>query len=220
MRSVDDLALSVKSFGFASSPKGRAFREKRKLTVPQKPLTSGEVALRSNDGEGKLAKGTQCVRLTTSPSQSNPYGFASSPKGRAFGEMGRASALVEEVTSVKATTVVKNNKMLEVARKLRREMTPQEKKLWYQFLRTYPIKIYKQRIIESFIVDFYCAEARLVIELDGSQHYTEQGQAYDAERSQILREYGLKTLRFSNGDVEQRFEEVCDKIHKEIEARK
>ena len=84
---------------------------------------------------------------------------------------------------MKETTVIKNNKMLPVARRLRREMTPQEKTLWYQFLRSYPVKIYKQRIIESFVVDFYCAEARLVIELDGSQHYTEQGKAYDEERS-------------------------------------
>ena len=83
---------------------------------------------------------------------------------------------------MKETTVIKNNKMLPVARRLRREMTPQEKTLWYQFLRSYPVKIYKQRIIESFVVDFYCAEARLVIELDGSQHYTEQGKAYDEER--------------------------------------
>ena len=88
---------------------------------------------------------------------------------------------------MKKTTVVKNNDMLDVARRLRREMTPQEQRLWYVFLRKYPVKFYKQRIIESFIVDFYCADARLVIELDGSQHYTEQGKCYDEERSQILR---------------------------------
>lgn len=75
---------------------------------------------------------------------------------------------------MKKTTVVKNNDMLDVARRLRREMTPQEQRLWYVFLRKYPVKFYKQRIIESFIVDFYCADARLVIELDGSQHYTEE----------------------------------------------
>ena len=65
------------------------------------------------------------------------------------------------------------------AKELRHEMTPQERKLWYAFLRDYPIKIYKQRVIEFFIVDFYCAEAKLAIELDGSQHYTEQGKCYD-----------------------------------------
>ena len=120
---------------------------------------------------------------------------------------------------MKTTTVIKNHKMLPVARELRRKMTPQEKKLWYDFLRKYPVKFYKQRIIESFIVDFYCADARLVIELDGSQHYTEQGKAYDEERSQILREYGLKVLRFSNREVEQQFDAVCEKIHQEIQAR-
>ena len=69
---------------------------------------------------------------------------------------------------MKHATVNKNNKMLGTARTLRRNLTPQEHKLWYVFLRDYPVKIYKQRIIESFVVDFYCAQARLVIELDGS----------------------------------------------------
>ena len=120
---------------------------------------------------------------------------------------------------MKHITVNKNYKMLGTARALRRNLTPQENRLWYVFLRDYPIKIYKQRIIESFVVDFYCAEARLVIELDGSQHYTEQGKAYDEERSQILREYGLKVLRFSNREVEQQFDAVCEKIHQEVQAR-
>ena len=120
---------------------------------------------------------------------------------------------------MKKTTVVKNNDMLDVARKLRRDLTPQERKLWYNFLRGYPVKVYKQRIIESFIVDFYCAEARLVIELDGSQHYTEQGKEYDEERSQILRAYGLKILRFPNNLVDQHFDAVCEQIHNTIQER-
>ena len=68
----------------------------------------------------------------------------------------------------------KNNKMLETARKLRREMTPQERKLWNVFLKSYPVKIYRHRIIESYVVDFYCAKAKLVIELDGPIHEHEQ----------------------------------------------
>ena len=120
---------------------------------------------------------------------------------------------------MKQTTVNKNYKMLEVARRLRREMTPQERKLWYRFLRKYPVKIYKQRIIESFIVDFYCADARLVIEADGSQHYTEQGRCYDHERSMILEAYGLKVLRFSNRDIDRLFGSVCEQIHQEIQER-
>ena len=105
------------------------------------------------------------------------------------------------------------------AKHLRHEMTPQERKLWYEYLRTYPVKFYKQRIIESFIVDFYCAPARLVIEIDGSQHYTEQGKCYDEERSQILRAYGLKVLRFSNRDVDRSFDSVCAQIHNIIQER-
>ena len=80
---------------------------------------------------------------------------------------------------------VKNYKMLEPARKLRREMTPQERKLWYAFLKDYPVKIYKQRIIESYIVDFYCHELGLVIELDGSHHGTDDAIEYDAERTKF-----------------------------------
>ena len=102
---------------------------------------------------------------------------------------------------------------------LRHEMTPQEKRLWYAYLRTYPVKVYRQRVIEHFIVDFYCPLARLVIELDGSQHYTEQGKAYDEERSAILHGYGLKVLRFSNRDVNNHFDAVCETIDREVQIR-
>lgn len=113
----------------------------------------------------------------------------------------------------------RNNQLLERARELRREMTPQERKLWYLFLRKYPVKIYKQRIIDSFIVDFYCSRAKLVIELDGSQHYTEQGLAYDRERSAVFSEYGIEVLRFSNLDVNRSFDSVCEMIHHTIQQR-
>ena len=93
-------------------------------------------------------------------------------------------------------TIPKDNSQLENARRLRSEMTPHERKLWYLFLRKYPVKIYKQRIIGRFIVDFYCASAKLVIELDGSQHYEPQGMAYDSERSAFLTALGLEVLRF------------------------
>ena len=91
----------------------------------------------------------------------------------------------------------KNYKMLEPARKLRREMTPQERKLWYAFLKDYPVKIYKQRIIESYIVDFYCAKAGLVIELDGPIHKHEQNIQHDTNRDERLKSYGLECLRTS-----------------------
>ena len=120
---------------------------------------------------------------------------------------------------MKHATVTKNYKMLHTARALRRNLTPQEHKLWYAFLRSYPVKIYKQRIIESFVVDFYCAEARLVIELDGSQHYTEKGRAYDAERTAILQQYDLLVLRFANNAIDRHFDAVCEQIHSTIQKR-
>ena len=116
--------------------------------------------------------------------------------------------------------IPKNNSMLDRARELRREMTPQERKLWYMFLRTYPVKFYKQRIIESFIVDFYCHAAKLVIEIDGSQHYEPQGQAYDEERTAILQKYGLEVLRFSNREINTDFRAVCEHIDNTVKARK
>ena len=116
-------------------------------------------------------------------------------------------------------TIPKDNTQLENARRLRREMTPHERKLWYLFLRRYPVKIYKQRIIGRFIVDFYCASARLVIELDGSQHYEPQGLAYDAERSQFLMSLGLEILRFSNRDIDKDFRGVCAQIDLIIRKR-
>ena len=116
-------------------------------------------------------------------------------------------------------TVKKNSRMLPRARELRRDMTPQERKLWYLFLRKYPVKIYKQRIIDSFVVDFYCASAKLVIELDGPQHDTEQGKVYDAERSACLTRYGLEVIRFTNSEIDTGFHAVCRKIHTVIQER-
>jgi len=113
----------------------------------------------------------------------------------------------------------KNNNLLNNAKCLRRNMTRQEKHLWYDFLQQYPAKIYKQRIIDSFIADFYCHKARLVIELDGSQHYTLEGKSYDEARSEVLERYGLYVLRFSNKDIDERFDAVCRMIDNVIQER-
>ncbi|MBR5344907.1 MAG: endonuclease domain-containing protein [Clostridia bacterium] len=113
--------------------------------------------------------------------------------------------------------IPKNNSLLPRARELRREMTPYERKLWYLFLRKYPVKVYKQRIIGSFIVDFYCASAKLVIELDGSQHFSDQGIAYDSQRSVCLERNGLKVLRFSNREIDEEFAAVCRAIDMAIQ---
>ena len=116
-------------------------------------------------------------------------------------------------------TIPKDNSQLENARRLRREMTPHERKLWYLFLRKNPVKIYKQRIIGKFIVDFYCASVKLAIEVDGSQHYEPQGMAYDAERSAFLSALGLNVLRFSNRDIDRDFHGVCERIDMTIQKR-
>ncbi len=112
--------------------------------------------------------------------------------------------------------IPKNNDLLENARKLREDMTPQERKLWYLFLQKYPVKVYKQRIIGPYIVDFYCASAKLVIEVDGSQHYDEEAQKRDAERTAYLNRLGLTVVRYSNADINCRFEQVCQQIHQMI----
>ena len=116
-------------------------------------------------------------------------------------------------------TIPKDNSQLENARRLRREMTPHERKLWYLFLRKYPVKIYKQRIIGRFIVDFYCASAQLIIEVDGSQHYEPQGMTSDFERSQFLEALGLQVLRFSNREIDRDFRGVCEQIDITIQKR-
>ncbi|MBQ5584280.1 MAG: endonuclease domain-containing protein [Ruminiclostridium sp.] len=115
--------------------------------------------------------------------------------------------------------IEKNNQLLCRAKELRRDMTPQERKLWYLFLRPYPLKFYKQRIIDSYIVDFYCAAAKLVIEIDGSQHYTEDGRQHDETRSAVLQRHGLKVLRFSNREINTQFDAVCEMIHQTVLER-
>ena len=120
---------------------------------------------------------------------------------------------------MKHSPIRKNNDLLKIARVLRRNMTRHEKHLWYDFLQHYPIKIYKQRIIDNFIADFYCHQARLVIELDGSQHYMTECQMHDLKRTQVFERYGLHVLRFSNKDIDENFEGVCCVIDKTIQGR-
>ena len=113
----------------------------------------------------------------------------------------------------------KDNSKLNNARSLRKNMTPQERHLWYDFLRYYPVKVYKQRIVGPYIVDFYCAIAKLVIEIDGSQHYERKGQAHDAERTAFLESLGLTVVRYSNADINGRFQSVCEDIDRLIQGK-
>ena len=105
------------------------------------------------------------------------------------------------------------------AKKLRKNATPQENHLWYDFLKSYPVRFQRQKSIGKYIVDFYCHAAKLVIEIDGSQHFTEQGSAQDEERTQFLSSYGLFVLRFSNHDINTQFQAVCEQIDLTVRER-
>ena len=112
-----------------------------------------------------------------------------------------------------------NGNLIKTAKSLRKNMTPQEKHLWYDFLRSYPVRFQRQKTIKSFIADFYCHKAKLIVEIDGSQHFSEQGMAYDNERTNILKEFDLEVIRFSNYDVNTNFEGVCVEIDRVVKRR-
>ncbi len=95
------------------------------------------------------------------------------------------------------------------AKELRKNATQQENHLWYDFLRKYPMRFQRQKSIAGFIADFYCFDAKLIIELDGSRHYTEERSQYDEERTKVLENYGLQILRISNSDIDKKFNYVC-----------
>ena len=109
-----------------------------------------------------------------------------------------------------------NSKLKNNSQNLRKQMTKEERYLWYAFLKTLPVTINCQKIIGSYILDFYCASAHIAIELDGSQHYTDEGQKGDESRDAFLAEHGIKVLRYSNADINQRFEVVCEDIWNHI----
>ena len=111
-----------------------------------------------------------------------------------------------------------NPALTQRAKGLRKAMTEQERKLWHLFLKNYPVRFMRQKVIGRFIVDFYCASAKLVVELDGSQHYEEATVEYDIERSAVLMGFGLSVMRFANKEVDNDFENVCRKIHNTVTA--
>ena len=112
-----------------------------------------------------------------------------------------------------------NSKLIPRAKELRKNMTRHERHLWYDFLKNYVVAFQRQKTIRSFIADFYCFKARLIIELDGSQHYSEQGLAYDNERDAILKSCDLEILRFSNRDIDEHFDSVCEVIDRTVKKR-
>lgn len=113
-----------------------------------------------------------------------------------------------------------NGEFKPLAQKLRREMTRQERRLWYDFLKQHPATFRRQKQFGHYIVDFYCAEAGLVIELDGSQHYEPDEKQRDAIRDQYLNNLGLMILRFSNADIDRHFDGVCATIDREVWERR
>ena len=113
----------------------------------------------------------------------------------------------------------KNEKLKQYAQKLRKEATKEENTLWYQYLRRYPVQFRRQCPIGNYIVDFYCAKALLVVELDGSQHYELEGIAQDAARTRYLTSLGIYVLRFSNRDINENLRGVCQVIDSAVRAR-
>ncbi|MBQ4582774.1 MAG: endonuclease domain-containing protein [Oscillospiraceae bacterium] len=111
-----------------------------------------------------------------------------------------------------------NPALTQRARELRKNMTQEEKQLWYQFLRTYPLRFLRQKVIDNYIVDFYCHEARLVIELDGSQHYEKDGLLRDQIRTERIEQRGLTVLRIPNNAIWENFEGVCAYIDEAVKG--
>ncbi len=93
-------------------------------------------------------------------------------------------------------------------------MTDEEKHLWYDFLKNLPVSFNRQKVIGKYIVDFYCAKSKLVIEIDGSQHYEDEGLEKDKQRDKYLQSLGLTVIRYTNLDINLRFEDVCRDIYK------
>jgi len=111
-------------------------------------------------------------------------------------------------------------KNVALARTLRKNMTPEEKHLWYDYLCSYSDRFQRQKPIGNYIADFYCAKARLVVELDGSGHYIKGQPEYDKERTEYMKTLGIEVIRFTNIDIAKKFSGVCIAIDKAVKVRK
>lgn len=112
-----------------------------------------------------------------------------------------------------------NKSLISRAKSLRKDMTPQEKHLWYDFLKGFPVRFQRQKVIDSYIADFYCHKARLIVEIDGSQHSTMFGKAYDDIRTECLNNYGLEVVRFTNAEIDNSFLYVCETISYKVQQK-
>lgn len=106
------------------------------------------------------------------------------------------------------------------AERMRKNMTRAERMLWFSFLREYPISFVAQKVVGNYILDFYCRKTRLSIELDGDSHYTKAQQEYDTTRTTYLEMCEIKELRFTNTDIYENFEGVCEVIDREVWKRR
>ena len=115
--------------------------------------------------------------------------------------------------------MAQSEKIRKNSQNLRKNMTKEERHLWYDFLKSYPIPFHRQYSFENYIVDFYCHQAKLVLELDGSQHCSPEEIEYDRKRTAFLQSKGLYVLRISNLDVMRQFRGVCDMIDLAVQSR-
>lgn len=113
----------------------------------------------------------------------------------------------------------RNKKLTRNSQKLRKNMTKEERHLWYDFLKELPVTFHRQKVINNYIVDFYCASAKIVIELDGTQHFLDEGIEKDKERDNYLSSLGLTVLRYSNYEINTSFESVCQDIFNHLISR-
>ena len=112
-----------------------------------------------------------------------------------------------------------NKKLTQFAQKLRKEMTKEEKQLWYRYLREYPVQFHRQVTCGQYILDFYCAKAKLAIELDGSQHFEPDVKEQDRERTEYLNSIGVAVLRIPNNEIWRNLGGVCEEIDIVVKGR-
>lgn len=112
-----------------------------------------------------------------------------------------------------------NKRLTKNSQTLRKNMPKEERHLWYDFLKELPVTVHRQKVINNYIVDFYCASAKLVVEIDGSQHYFDEGKDKDLKRDEFLNSLGLTVLRYSNDDINNSFESVCQDIFNNLISR-
>ena len=113
----------------------------------------------------------------------------------------------------------RNGELVSRARELRRDMTKEERRLWFDYLRTYPVRFSRQKVLGRYIADFCCAQAGLVLELDGSQHYEPEEQEKDAQRTAYLEKYSIHVVRIPNNEVTGNFRGVCEYIDSLVKQR-